>query len=289
MSTLEETKDAEFIMISVGSNDITKLNIEEDLKELNEKACEQSRNLVNIAEEASKKYDIDVFLVEKPARFEREAKDPQGIRSILTISSNGVLPSLFTPMKRVQFIPLPSLTANPDRDCFSRDGVHLTSKGEELFLHDLVVGVKAVFSDLSFTPFEHPNTKNFKKDGKRGNDNSGNRNNDGDRNNRKPTERSTRFYDGRNNNRGWRGNRDNNDRQNRSFQPSTYDNNRSYKYHNHTAGQGPDHYYHRYSDPHYIQQDRRQYDDPRQSRHYEQSRHQEQDYRTDISIGRKHR
>ena len=51
-STLEETKDAEFIMISVGSNDITKLNIEEDLKELNEKACEQSRNLVNIAEEA---------------------------------------------------------------------------------------------------------------------------------------------------------------------------------------------------------------------------------------------
>ena len=52
LNTLEETKDAEFIIISVGSNAITKLNIEEDIKELNEKACEQSRNLVNIAEEA---------------------------------------------------------------------------------------------------------------------------------------------------------------------------------------------------------------------------------------------
>ena len=269
LTTLEETKDANFIIISVGSNDITKLNIEEDIKELNEKACEQSRNLANIAEEASKKYDIDVFVVERPARFDREAKDPQGIRSILTISSNGILPSLITPMRRVHFIPLPSLTANPDRDCFSRDGVHLTSKGEALFHHDLVEGVKSVFSDLSFESFQLPNTKNFKKDGNQSNDNPGNRNNSGGRNTRRQTEGNTRFYDGWSNPRGWRGNRDNE----RGFQPHNYDNNRRNNYHNHTAGQRPSHYYHRYSESRYIPQDRRQYDGPRQSRHQEQNRY----------------
>ena len=69
---LDETKDANFIIISVGSNDITRLDIKDDISELNEKACEQSKLLVHIAEEASKKHNIDVFIVEKPARIDKE-------------------------------------------------------------------------------------------------------------------------------------------------------------------------------------------------------------------------
>ena len=73
LDTLDDTTDVNFIIISVGSNDITKLNIQEDISVLNDKACEQSKNLALIAEEASKKHNIDVFVVEKPARFDREA------------------------------------------------------------------------------------------------------------------------------------------------------------------------------------------------------------------------
>ena len=172
LDTLDETTGVNFIIISVGSNDITRLNIEDDIRVLNDKACEQSKNLALLAEETSKKHNIDVFVVEKPARFDREAKDPEGIRSVLTVSSNGILPSLITPLKRVHFIPLPSLTSKADRDCFSRDGVHLTSKGQSLFHLDLVAGVKSVFSDLNLETFTHPKTKNFQRDGKYVNDRS---------------------------------------------------------------------------------------------------------------------
>ena len=156
LEALDDTNGIDFIIISVGSNDITRMNIEDDIKGLNEKACQQSKLLVNLAEEASKKHNVDVFVVKKPARFDREVKDPEGIRATLTVSSNGILPSLITPLKRVHFIPLPSLSSKADRDCFSRDGIHLTTKGEHLFILDLVAGVKDVFPDLKLEHFKHP-------------------------------------------------------------------------------------------------------------------------------------
>ena len=165
IDTLDDIRGLDFIIISVGSNDITRLNIEEDIKKLNDEACEQAVTLVKIAEEASKKHNIDVFIIEKPARFDKESKDPERRRSVLTVSSNGILPSLITPLQRVHLIPLSSLSTTADRDCFSRDGVHLTSKGEQLFHHDMVAGVKTVYSDLCFESFKPQSTKNFQKDG----------------------------------------------------------------------------------------------------------------------------
>ena len=98
-----------------------------------------------MANETSQKYNIDVFLVERPARFDKDDRDPEGMRSVLTISSNGLFPSLPTPLKRVHYIPLPSLTAKRAKeDCYVKDGVHLSPKGEKLFCLDIEAGVKLI-------------------------------------------------------------------------------------------------------------------------------------------------
>ena len=72
LDTLDEYKYVNFILISVGSNGITELNIEEDIRDLNNIACEQSKNLVHLAEEASIIHNIDAFIVEKPTRFDKK-------------------------------------------------------------------------------------------------------------------------------------------------------------------------------------------------------------------------
>ena len=252
---LDETKDANFIIISVGSNDITRLDIKDDISELNEKACEQSKLLVHIAEEASKKHNIDVFIVEKPARFDKEAKDPEGIRSVLTVSSNGILPSLITPLKRVHLIPLPSLSTSADRDCFSRDGVHLTSKGEHLFHQDLVTGVKSVYSDLNLETFKSPSRKKFQKDGKVEDKQFSN-------------PRSTRGQSGGNTN--WDG-------YHKDWREPRHTGSYNRKYQNHT----PEQHYRRYREPQYQYRqpdDRRQYRGPSQGRYYQEHYRHNSDY-----------
>ena len=109
--------------------------------------------------------------------IKKKAKDPEGIRSVLTVSSNGILPSLITTLKRVHLIPLPSLSTSADRDCFSRDGVHLTSKGEQHFHQDLVSGVTAVYSDLDMEA-DTTDRKIFQKDGNNKNEKPDIRNTD---------------------------------------------------------------------------------------------------------------
>ena len=269
LEALDDTNGIDFIIISVGSNDITRMNIEDDLKGLNEKACEQSKLLVNLAEEASKKHNVDVFVVEKPARFDREVKDPEGIRATLTVSSNGILPSLITPLKRVHFIPLPSLSSKADRDCFSRDGIHLTTKGEHLFILDLVAGVKDVFSDLKLEQFKHPDSKNRNRNfrSEQRNTSDGNQNVFG----RKHIGRNNRFD-------GWK-----DQRNNRREYRNTGRNYRDYNnYSSHTTGQERKPQYYRYSESQYrVPDNRRQYWGHTQEQYrnteYNQYRHREQE------------
>ena len=167
LDILDESGHIDYIILSVGTNDITKLDLGEDIGDLIDTACEHSKNLVHLANQTAQKYNIDVFIVERPARFDKEDRDPEGKRSILTISANGLFHSLITPLKRVHYIPLPSLSpGRAKKDCFVKDGVHLSSKGEQLFCHDIEVGVKAVFSDIK-KETTYPRQDGFQKAGKK--------------------------------------------------------------------------------------------------------------------------
>jgi lysophospholipase L1-like esterase len=168
LDILDESDEIDYIILSVGTNDITKLDLGEGIGDLIDSACEHSKNLVHLANQTSQKYDIDVFIVERPARFDTEDRDPEGKRPILTESANGLFHSLITPLKRVHYIPLPSL--RPGRaqlDSFVKDGVHLSQKGEQIFCQEIEKGVKIVFSDLKVVQITDAKSDGFQKAGKK--------------------------------------------------------------------------------------------------------------------------
>ena len=89
---LEKRKNIDLLIIATGSNDITFLDTKnKDVSDLITTACNQSREIVQLANEAAQKYDLDVFVVEKPPRDETTNNDPL---SDCSISSNGLFHSL---------------------------------------------------------------------------------------------------------------------------------------------------------------------------------------------------
>ena len=158
LKTLLETelKDAkvDFAIIAVGTNDISELKIDDKNKvTLNNLACDQSKNLVHLAEYASKKFDMDIFIVERPPRCDSE-HDGKLSKSLLSVAANGLYLSLVTPLDRVHLITLPSLSnlsGKAKRFCFQTDGIHLTEKGLSNLSLDIITGVKTVFKDLEIT------------------------------------------------------------------------------------------------------------------------------------------
>ena len=145
----QSASETDFIIISVGTNDITKLDLSQDISYLNNTACEHSKNIVELAYKASQTHNVDVFIVEKPPRFDPEERDPTGTRNLISFNSNGLLPSLVTPLQNVFLITLPSLNVNrAKKDFFKDDGVHLTARGRTMFINDIEKGIKLVYSDL---------------------------------------------------------------------------------------------------------------------------------------------
>ena len=66
---LEKNQNIDFIIIAIGSNDISNLSIEEKgIGDLTTDACNQSKHIVHLANEASEKYNIEVFVVEKKTK-----------------------------------------------------------------------------------------------------------------------------------------------------------------------------------------------------------------------------
>ena len=136
---LDKKADIDFVVISVGSNDISFLEIKEkNISELITIACNQSRDLVHMADEASKNYNV-----EKPPRADDASKDPNGFLSLCNISSNGMFHSLITPLEKVHFIPLPSLHNIPEKskkNLFT-DGIHLRHWGQKLVSEDIISSI----------------------------------------------------------------------------------------------------------------------------------------------------
>lgn len=64
LKKLEGEKDLDFIIIATGTNNITVLDVEnEEMSQLIYKACEQSNHLVEVANEAAQKHNVDVFVL----------------------------------------------------------------------------------------------------------------------------------------------------------------------------------------------------------------------------------
>ena len=164
-ANLSEDDDTAFVVFAVGSNDITKLNIEEDtLVTLNNKACDQSRELVRLADYTAQKFGVDVFVLERPPRYDKEKNDPKALKQTLSQAANGLLMSLVTPVERVHQIKLPgleNLSGKARRGIYQHDGIHLTNRGASILADHLCSGVREVFKDIPI-PLTVPLKEHFK-------------------------------------------------------------------------------------------------------------------------------
>ena len=98
------------------------------------------------------RFGIDVFVTERPARYDRRDKDPKGVKTILNDSANGMLIALTSVLERVHAIKLPALENLPERArkaLYKNDGIHLTNDGLAVFEDILVAGIKNIFTDLN--------------------------------------------------------------------------------------------------------------------------------------------
>ena len=161
---LEKRKDIDFLIVATGSNDITYLDIEnKSVSELTTIACNQSRDLVHMLNEAALKHNLDVFVVEKPPRDDNTNKEDNKILTDCNTSSNGLFPSLITPLEKVHYIPLPAFQKISDKsrmNLFDVDGIHIKHWGLKLMSEDIISGVRNVYTDIS------AGGTSFQKDGR---------------------------------------------------------------------------------------------------------------------------
>ena len=82
----------DFAIIATGSNDITMMDTENaPATTIFQQAKEQSELLCDIAKNMSTELNLDLFIMEKPPRYDQPAKDPSGMKQKLSRYSNGVL------------------------------------------------------------------------------------------------------------------------------------------------------------------------------------------------------
>ena len=145
------TDGIDFLILSVGSNDITKLDTNGKMHTLSGEAVGHSHVLVELASKAADKHKIDVFVLERPARYDKKEKDPKGLRSILNDSANAMLIPLINCAENVHLVKLPSLqnlSGKAKKLTFADDGIHLTKAGSKILEDDIIFGIRSIFKDM---------------------------------------------------------------------------------------------------------------------------------------------
>ena len=141
--------EVDFIIVSVGSNDITFLNNDKSEVTLNKEAIEQSSVLAEVAFQAGEKFGIDVFVTVRPARYDR--KDMKGLKPKLNQSANGMQVALISVLDKVHNVnlrALENLTEKTKKELFKNDGIHLTKAGLSALEDNLIHGIRSVYTDI---------------------------------------------------------------------------------------------------------------------------------------------
>ena len=106
--------------------------------------------MVEIAEALTKENNIDVFIVEKPPRYDPPAQDPSSMKQKLSRFANGVLSTSTGPTPRLFLVEQASLARAAGRgrsDLFQTDGLHLTAKGLHFYNTNIINTMKECYGD----------------------------------------------------------------------------------------------------------------------------------------------
>ena len=144
-----------FAIIATGDNDISELDVgSSPPTTLFSEVSEQSRTVFDIAKSVSNEMNIDVFVVDKPPRYDA-TEDPTGMKQKLTKYSNGVLASSTGATPRIFLVEQASLAragVQARSDIFQQDGLHLTPKGLNFYTTNIISAVKECYSDTKLLP-----------------------------------------------------------------------------------------------------------------------------------------
>ena len=103
--------------------------------------------LVKLAKETADKHNIDVFILERPARYDK--KDLMKPR--LNQVANGMLMPLTNILNRVHLVRLPALdnlAGRARKELFKDDGIHLTDTGHTVLETEIIAGIKSIYTDV---------------------------------------------------------------------------------------------------------------------------------------------
>ena len=141
----------DFAIIATGSNDITKLDTENTVATTLFKSVEeQSKLLVEIATKITVETNVDVFVIEKPPRYDPQTNDPSAMVQKLSKFSNGVVASAIGPTPRIFLVEQASLgrsSAKARADVYQKDGLHLTPKGLKIYTTNLISVMKECYGE----------------------------------------------------------------------------------------------------------------------------------------------
>ena len=108
-------KEVDIVIFQVGSNEMTNLDLSWDKQKLINAIQEDCDKLVNIAKHLVTEYEVDVFISEKPPRFDKKCKEFGGIMEGLNNTSNSILHTRSHLLDRIHIIKQSMLESQSDR------------------------------------------------------------------------------------------------------------------------------------------------------------------------------
>ena len=154
----EMKSEIDFVIIQVGSNEMSLLDLKEDKNTIFEQIQKDCDKLVNLAKHMVTEYDVDVFISEKPPRYDIKSTEHGGILDGLNNTSNSILHMRTHLLERVFVVKQTMLESKSERvkgERFQQDGLHLTDKGLSLLNTNWVDCLKRVYTDLPQVQPQH--------------------------------------------------------------------------------------------------------------------------------------
>ena len=143
----------DFAIIAVGANDITEMDIESSPPTtLTNSVADQTKVLVQVAETLATENNLDIFLVDKPPRYDLTTRDSMGMLAKLSKYANGVLASSVGMTPRLSIIDQSSLARSSLKarsDIYKPDGLHLTPKGLTFYTANVTRALQELYPDMA--------------------------------------------------------------------------------------------------------------------------------------------
>ena len=139
----------DFVILATGTNDISNLDLGKTSADLHSEVFSQTQTLFDIAKSLVDEMDINVFLVEKPPRYD-SSSDQTCMKQKLSKYSNGVLASLIGATPKIFIVEQAGLSRASEKarsDIFKSDGLHLTKKGISFYNTNIINNMKECYPD----------------------------------------------------------------------------------------------------------------------------------------------